>query len=75
MRFGKCKECNKYKYLKDKVKCLSCLKSEESWVVLMARGFTAKLRIYKEDLTKEEANRIASKGSLYIAKPESEVDK
>lgn len=29
MRFGECKECNEYKYLKDGMKCVSCSTDED----------------------------------------------
>lgn len=68
MRFGKCKECRKYKYLKKKAKCPSCVE-EPNWFVYRIVGL-ARPRLVDEGLTKEEAEDKASSDQYLIATDE-----
>lgn len=68
MRFGKCKECREYKYLKKEAKCTSCVE-ESNWFVYRIVGL-AQPKLVDEGLTKEEAKNKASSDQYLIATDE-----
>lgn len=74
MRFGKCRKCRKYKYLQKKATCISCLKSDnkKDWVVVHINPFTGS-RIYKRNLSEENAKKIAKKSRYLIPSPDREM--
>lgn len=72
MRFGKCKDCKKYKYLKSNGKCPTCI--DNRWAVVHAtyHAYTY-TRIIEDGLSKNEAKQMARDHRKYIAIEESDI--
>lgn len=65
MRFGKCSDCRKYKYLPEKSKCPTCIDSQtENWIVIHMNPSMGE-RLYRNGLSEEEAKDVAD-GEQYL---------
>ena len=75
MRFGKCLECNEYKYLIDKSICKSCKEDKENWVVVK-NGYNSgdKIDIYKKGLSEDRAKHIARQKTIFTAYKFEDLD-
>jgi RNA polymerase subunit RPABC4/transcription elongation factor Spt4 len=68
MQFGRCTECNEYKYLKEENTCPTCLEKEANWavyrVIVLSRP-----QLVEKGLSKEEAkSRAENKQYLFASK-------
>lgn len=85
MRFGKCHNCNEYKYLIDEEVCNTCKENSDSedrienldpdsWVVTKKGYLPGKSRtIYKKGLREKQAKLIAREKTYLSAHKVSEI--
>lgn len=78
MRFGKCLDCNEYKYLVNGDKCNTCKDNSSennNWVVIK-RGYTAggDTEIHKKGLSEDEAKNIARTKTIFSAYRLDDID-
>lgn len=81
MRFGKCLDCNEYKYLVNGNKCNTCEDNSEennndnSWVVIK-RGYRAggQTEVHKKGLSEDEAKKIARTKTIFSARKLDDID-
>lgn len=64
MRFGRCPNCSKYKYLKDGV-CPSC--KDDEWGVAVHHAFGEAPEIVKTGMTEEEAKNMVKNERWFTA--------
>lgn len=68
MKFGSCKECNKYKYLEERGMCPTCVESDE-WIVYRVVGLS-RPKIEHRGLSEKEAKEKASTDKYLFASKE-----
>lgn len=74
MRFGTCRNCNKYKYLPTGAECPSCTSDGGKWVVVHAPyGRIGSGRVLYEGLTRDKAKKVARKSNHRLAKKKEAV--
>lgn len=74
MRFSRCIDCHKYKYIEKDGMCPSCVRESQNWVVIYHIPHMAcRPRVVERDMTEKEAKEKASDDSTLIARPESVI--
>lgn len=81
MRFGKCLDCNEYKYLVNGNKCNSCENKstgnndDNNWVVVK-RGYRSggSTEVHKKGLSEAEAKKIARTKTIFSARKLDDID-